>query len=138
MAYRMKAIMLQSLPAAENESFGQLFVISRSSSILDFSNRLEVTEQISKFGVNCMTSPTIRLLGALKTSTEEEKKAMHFLRIETWRGDRKSAIIIGWCEIASKTVGQTDEPSSSKVQNPGWKITTGLRVAPISDKPIPI
>lgn len=60
MAYRMKAIMLQSLPAAENESFGQLFVISRSSSILDFSNRLEVTEQISKFGVNCMTSPTIR------------------------------------------------------------------------------
>ncbi|KAH0763621.1 hypothetical protein KY290_019694, partial [Solanum tuberosum] len=60
MAYRMNAIMLQSLPAAENESFGQLFVISRSSSILNFSNRLEVTEQISKFGVKCMPSPNIR------------------------------------------------------------------------------
>ncbi|KAG5615960.1 hypothetical protein H5410_015784 [Solanum commersonii] len=60
MAYRMNANMLQSLPAAENESFGQLLVISRSSSILDFSNRLEVTEQISKFGVKCMPSPNIR------------------------------------------------------------------------------
>lgn len=60
MAYRMNAIMLQSLPAAENESFGLLFVVSKSSPILDFSNRLEVTEQISKFGVKCMPSPYIR------------------------------------------------------------------------------
>ncbi|KAJ8528509.1 hypothetical protein K7X08_022201 [Anisodus acutangulus] len=60
MAYRMNAIMLQSLPAAENESFRQLFVVSRSSPILDFSNRLEVTEQISKFGVKCMPPLNIR------------------------------------------------------------------------------
>lgn len=57
MAYRITANMLQSLPAAKNESFGQLFVVSRCSPILDFSNRLEATEQISKFGVKCMASP---------------------------------------------------------------------------------
>ncbi|KAM3305715.1 hypothetical protein P3S67_012582 [Capsicum chacoense] len=60
MAYRMNAIMLQSLPAAENKSLGQLFVVSKSSTILDFSNNLEVTEQISKIGLKCMRSPNIR------------------------------------------------------------------------------
>lgn len=60
MASRMDAIILQSLPAAENESVGHLFAVSRSSAILDFSNRLEVTEQISKFGVKCMPSINIR------------------------------------------------------------------------------
>lgn len=60
MAYRITANMLQSLPAAKNESFGQLFVVSGCSPILDFSNRLEATEQISKFGVKCMASPNSR------------------------------------------------------------------------------
>ncbi|KAF3663861.1 Ycf20-like protein [Capsicum annuum] len=41
MAYRMNAIMLQSLSAAENKSLGQLFVVSKSSNIQDFSNNLE-------------------------------------------------------------------------------------------------
>ncbi|KAF3664591.1 putative vacuolar amino acid transporter 1-like [Capsicum annuum] len=48
-----------SLPATENESLGQLFVVSRSSPILDFSNSLEITEQISKIGLKCMPSPNI-------------------------------------------------------------------------------
>ncbi|KAM3344862.1 hypothetical protein P3S68_024571 [Capsicum galapagoense] len=59
MAYRMNAIMLQSLPATENESLGQFFVVSRSSPILDFSNILEITEQISKIGLKCMPSPSV-------------------------------------------------------------------------------
>ncbi|KAM3286941.1 ycf20-like protein isoform X2 [Capsicum chacoense] len=61
MAYRMNAIMLPSLAAAaENESLGQLFVVSRSSPILYFSNNsLEATEQIPKIGLKCMPSPNI-------------------------------------------------------------------------------
>ncbi|KAF3635360.1 putative vacuolar amino acid transporter 1-like [Capsicum annuum] len=50
----------QSLPAAKNESLGQLFVVSKSLPILDFSNNLEATKQISKISLKCMPSPNIR------------------------------------------------------------------------------